>query len=147
VTDAKSVLLIDGYGKDRQYYAHRLKVSSPDCVMFEAPTGQAGLDLYNSQSIDCVILELALEDMSELEVLRKLVPIPRHPEMPVVVLTVSSNQTILEVAKMIGAFATVVKSTTAGDDLDKVVHKAMATIPRDGKKDVAATLPFLNPST
>ena len=140
MSDAKSVLLIDGHGKDRQYYAHRLRVSSPDYVIFEAPTGQAGLDLCNSQSIDCVILEIGLEDMSGFEVLTKLVPIARQPHIPVVVLTGFSNHALLEVAKMKGAFATLVKSTAAGDDLNRVVHKAMATIPRDRKK--AAALPI-----
>jgi hypothetical protein len=43
--DAKSILLIDGNDKDRQYYAHRLRVGFPDNVVFEALTGHAGVDL------------------------------------------------------------------------------------------------------
>jgi len=100
--------------------------------------------LYNSQSIDCVILELALEDMSGFEVLIKLVPIARQPQISVVVLTVVTTPGFLEVAKMNGAFATLHKDITSGDDLDKVVLKAMTTIPRDGKKDVAAMPSTLN---
>jgi len=135
---SKSILFIDGHGKDRQYYAHRLKVSSPDCEIFEASTGQAGLDLYKSRSIDCVILELGLPDMSGFEVLTKLVPIARRPEVPVIVLTKFDNQALLEVAAKNGALVTLQKSTTSGDDLDRVVLKAIATIQREGKKDVAA---------
>ena len=60
MSDAKSILLIDDNDNDRQYYTHRLKVSS---------------------------------------------------------------------------FAALYKSPTSGDDLDMVVHKALATIPRDHKKD------------
>lgn len=136
MADAKTILFIDGHDNDRQYYSHRFKVCPSDYVTFEAPTGQAGLDLYHSHSIDCVILELKLPDMSGFEVLAKLIPIPLQPQIPVVILTVFTNQALLEVARRNGAFATLQKGTTAGDDLDQVVHKAMATIPRDHKKDV-----------
>lgn len=139
MSDATAILLIDGHHTDRQYYAHRLQVSSPDYVIFEALTGQAGLALYQSQFIDCVILELGLPDMSGFEVLTKLVPIARCPEVPVIVLTRFSNQALLHVATMNGAFCTLQKSTTSGDHLDRVVSKALATIPRDRKKDRVAT--------
>jgi DNA-binding NarL/FixJ family response regulator len=138
MSNAKLILLIDDHDKDRQYYAHRLKVSSPDRVIFEAPTGQAGLDLFKAYPIDCVILELALPDISGFVVLAKLIPIARRPQIPVVVLTEFSNQGLLEVAVTNGAFVSLPKITTCGDALDQVVHKAIATIPRDGKKDVAA---------
>jgi DNA-binding NarL/FixJ family response regulator len=131
MSDAKSILLIDDNHKDRQYYAQQLKLNSPDYVIFEALTGQAGLDLCHSQSIDCVILELGLPDMSGFEVLTNLIPIPRQPKIPVVVLTGFFNQSLLKVAKMEGAFATLQKGTTSGDDLGKVVHEAIATIPVD----------------
>jgi len=131
---SKSILFIDGHDKDRQYDAHRLKVSSPDYGFFEASTGRAGLDLYNSRSIDCVILELELPDMSGFEVLTKLVPIARRPELPVIVLTKFNNQALLEVAAKSGALVTLQKSTTSGDDLDRIVLKAIATVQRDGKK-------------
>ena len=107
-------------------------------MIFEAPTGQAGLDLYNSQSIHCVILELGLPDMSGFEVLTKLVPIARRPEVPVIVLTKFDNQALHEVAAKNGALVTLQKSITSGEDLDRVVLKAIATIQRDAIKDVAA---------
>jgi DNA-binding NarL/FixJ family response regulator len=132
MSNAKLILLIDDHDKDRQYYAHRLKVSSPDRVIFEAPTGQAGLDLFKAYPIDCVILELALPDISGFVVLAKLIPIARRPQIPVVVLTEFSNQGLLEVAVTNGAFVSLPKITTYGDALDQVVHKAIATIPRDG---------------
>lgn len=137
MSDAKSVLLIDGNDKDRQYYAHRLK-NSPDYTIFEAATAKAGLDLCESVSIDCVILDLSLPDVSGFEVLIELVPIAQHPQMPVVVLTSFNNQALLEVARMNGAFVALQKDITSGDDLDKVVRKAIATIPVDCKKAIAA---------
>lgn len=114
MSDAKSILLIDDNDKDRQYYTHRLKVSSPyDYVIFEAVTGQAGLDLFKAHPIDCVILELGLPDMSGFEVLIKLVPIAQRPEIPVVVLTRFSNGSLIQVACQNGAFAALYKSPTS----------------------------------
>ena len=74
MSDVNSILLIDGNDKDREYYAHRLKLSSPDFDVFQAETGQAGLDLYTRQPIDCVVLAIDLPDMSGFEVLSYLVP-------------------------------------------------------------------------
>src|SRR5690242_2672009 len=113
MSDATSILLIDGNTKDRQHYAHRLQVSSPDYVIFE----------------------LGLPDMSGFDVLAKLLPVARRPEIPVIVLTKYSNEALWHVATMNGAFCTLQKSTTSGDHLHEVVSKALATIPRDRKKD------------
>src|SRR5438093_13476699 len=104
MSDAKTILFIDGHDEDRQYYAHRLKVSSPDYIIIEAATGALGLELFRAQPIDCVILELKLPDMSGFEVLAKLVPVARLPEIPVIVLTTFGLEGLLEVAKMSGAF-------------------------------------------
>jgi hypothetical protein len=45
-SDTKAILFIDGDDQDRWYYVHRLKLAPPDYVIFEATTGQAGLDFY-----------------------------------------------------------------------------------------------------
>ena len=134
MSDATSILLIDGHHTDRQYYAHRLQVSSSDYVIVEAQTGQTGLDLYHSQPIDCVILELGLPDMSGFEVLTKLVPIARRSAIPVIVLTKFTNQALLHVATMNGAFVALQKHATAGDHLHEVVSTALATILRDPQR-------------
>lgn len=138
MSDAKSVLLIDANDKDRQYYAHGLKVSSPDYTIFEAATAQAGLDLYKAQSIDCVILELSLPDASGFDVLAELVPIARQPQIPLIVLTSFNNLALLEVAKMNGAFVTLQKEITSSEGLGKIVRKAIEIIPVEGKKTLAA---------
>jgi CheY-like chemotaxis protein len=69
MSDATTILLIDGNHKDREYCAQRLQLSSPDYDVVQATTGQSGLDLCARQPIDCVILEIDLPDMSGFEVL------------------------------------------------------------------------------
>jgi len=98
MSDTTSILLVDGNHKDREYYAHRLQISSPDCNIVQAATGHSGLDLCDRQPIDCVILELDLPDISGFEFLLKLLPSPRHPQIAVIVLTGLSSPSLLELA-------------------------------------------------
>src|SRR6476620_6715149 len=125
MSDVNSILLIDGNDKDREYYAHRLKLSSPDFHLFQAETGQAGLDLYTRQPIDCVVLAIALPDMSGFEVLSYLVPRIFHPEIAVVVLTGLANRFLLELTLKNGAQQVLYKSSASGDILDVVILKAI----------------------
>jgi DNA-binding NarL/FixJ family response regulator len=127
------ILLIDGNHKDRQYYAHRLKLASPEYEVFEAADGRSGLHLYHTCFIDCVILEINLPDMSGFEVLVNLAPLARSPEVAVIILTQLTSQALLELAIKNGAQAALHKSSTSGDILDKAVMKAISTVQRPGK--------------
>jgi DNA-binding NarL/FixJ family response regulator len=131
MSDATSILLIDANHKDRDYYAQRLRISSPDYDVVHATTGQSGLDLCARQPIDCVILEIDLPDMSGFEVLAKLVPHARHPEIAVIVLTGLYNPFLLELAIKNGAHAALHKSMTCGDILDTAILKAISTVQKE----------------
>ena len=133
---ATHVLVIDPNDVDRHYFAQRLRKSLPDCVILEAATGQAGLDLYRTQSIDCVILEITLPDMSGFEALVKLVPIADQPEIPVIVLTQLDHTGLLDLAVKNGAFKALQKIGTSGDLLSQMIVRAMAMVPRQKPKDL-----------
>ena len=66
IEDRLSVLLIDSNDIDRNYYADRLKQYSSEYVVHLAATGQDGLETYQVQRIDCVVLEVDLPDMRSL---------------------------------------------------------------------------------
>ena len=134
MSDSKSILLIDGRATDRNLYADRLKLSFPEFVIHQAATGQAGLDLHKSHSIDCVVLELALPDMSGFEVLLKLVPIGVQPDIAVIVLTHLPNEILLDLALKNGALAALYKPRTSGELLEQIVHRATSTVPKDHKR-------------
>jgi DNA-binding NarL/FixJ family response regulator len=131
MSDATSILLIDANHKDRDYYAQRLRISSPDYDVVHATTGQSGLDLCARQPIDCVILEIDLPDMSGFEVLAKLVPRVHHPEIAVIVLSGIPNQFLLELALKNGAQAAFMKNMTSGDILDTAILKAISTVQKE----------------
>lgn len=133
-----TILLIDGNHQDRDYYVERLRRSSPDQVVVQATSGRMGLAICKSQPIDCVILELDLPDMSGFEVLLKLIPIVRHPEISVIVLTRLSNPHLLEAAIANGAQAAFCKTMACGDILDKAIAKAVGSI----QKEKQGTVPL-----
>lgn len=123
-----TVLIIDGDDQQRHHYVRHLKHSSKHYIVLEAKDGQSGLELYQEHPIDCVVLELALPDMSGFEILAKLVPLARHPEIAVVVLTRLPAQFLEELALNNGAAAYLVKNRTAVTVLKYVVLKAIAGI-------------------
>ena len=80
---ATSVLLIDGNDTDRAYFAAQLRDRSPDYQILEATDGEAGLALYRSRRIDCVVVALELPDQSGYKVLVNLVPVASRPNVAV----------------------------------------------------------------
>ena len=136
--DRITVLLIDSSDIDRNYYGDRLKIYSSDYVIFHAASGQAGISVCETVSIDCVVLEIDLADMSGFEVLVQLVP-TRPPKVPIIVLTHLTNPFLLEMAVKNGAMVALCKNTTSGDILDKTILRAVSTVTRDHKKETPRT--------
>lgn len=77
--DRLAVLLIDSKDIDRNYYADRLKLCSSDYVIFHAASGKAGISVCETVSIDSVVLEIDLADMSGFEVSYNLFQHLRRP--------------------------------------------------------------------
>lgn len=123
-----TILIIDGNDSDRQYYAQRLRTCSSDYHVLEAADGRTGLEVCRSRSLDCVILELDLPDMSGFQVLLELVPSACRPAIAVIVLTLLRNPDLLDLAKKNGAQAAFHKAHCADDILDKTILKAISTV-------------------
>ena len=145
MSGALTILLIDGNHQDRDHYVEQLRKSSSDYVVVQATTGRMGLAICKSQPIDCVILELDLPDMSGFEVLLRLVPIVRHPEIAVIVLTRISNPYLIEAAITNGAQAAFYKAMTFGHILDNAILKAVATIQKEPIAGVKLTAESASP--
>ena len=120
-TVAKSILLIDGSTIDRRHYSSVVRAAVPGCYIVQAGSGVDGLKLYPSHCIDCVILELALPDMHESDVLHQLANSLDVPRIPLIVLTRLCYPTIGQFGKESGATATFVKKRTS----DKVLQDAV----------------------
>lgn len=141
------ILFIDGNANDRAIYAGGLRRCSSDYQIIEAADGQSGLDLYRrSQRIDCVVLELALQNRSGLTLLADFIPIPRKREVAVIVLTQHRYQGLLEIAKQKGAYACFLKDDTSSEDLDRAIRQAVAVVGRVPKVD-RYRVPIVNHET
>ena len=134
MSNAPVILLIDDNQEDREFYTQRLGIFCPDINIVHAATGQQGLSYCERQLVDCVVLEIALPDVSGLEVLGKLVPRTWHPDIAVIVLTRVANRFLWESALKNGAQAALYKPMTSWDMLEKAIVKAMATIPKQPKR-------------
>jgi DNA ligase D-like protein (predicted polymerase) len=130
-----SILFIDGNATDRRYYAQQLTACSPDYQIFEAADGPAGLALYQSQRIDCVVLELNLRAQSSFDVLVDLVPIVRRSQVAVIVLTRVSQPGLWELANRNGVFAYLYKPYTSGEDLNSAIQRAISAVGLVPKED------------
>ena len=129
MADRKKILLIEDHDIVRRYYADRLRQLLSDNVIIEATTGKTGLDLFEWQTIDCVVLDLSLPDMSGFEVLAKLIPATGQPRAPVVVLTAIDHGPLLEAAESKGATIALQKDLTSADELATHIMRAMAAMP------------------
>jgi CheY-like chemotaxis protein len=130
-----SVLFIDGSNSQRAYWTDQLRRCSPDYQIIEASDGQSGMDLFRSQRIDCVVLELGLPDQSGFQTLVELVPIASRPRIAVIVLTQLGYRSLWDLAKEQGAYACFHKHHTSGEDLNKAIQQAMAFVRQMPKED------------
>ncbi|TMQ27338.1 MAG: response regulator [Nitrospirae bacterium] len=130
-----SILLIDGNDTDRRYFAYQLKGRSPEYEILEATDGEAGLALYRSRRIDCVVVALELPDQSGFKVLVELVPIASRPNVAVIVLTNHLERGLREIARQNGAYACFMKQFMSKEDLDRAIQRAIAFVGRLPKED------------
>jgi DNA-binding NarL/FixJ family response regulator len=124
---ATTVLLIDDNDEDRKYWGEVLKKSSLNYMVLEASSGDAGLDLCRSHQIDCVVLDLDMQE-SGFHALFNLISDRKRPEIAVVILTHLPHPNLLEMAMHNGAQACLIKQTTSAEDLDNAIQTAVASV-------------------
>jgi two-component system, chemotaxis family, protein-glutamate methylesterase/glutaminase len=132
-----SILFIDPNDTERTVFVEELKRRSPDYRILEATDGKSGLALYRFfQRIDCVVLALELPDCSGFRVLVDLIPISRRPNIAVLMLTNNAQRGLHPIAIQNGAYACFVKPFTSGEDLDRAIQHAIASVGRLPKEDL-----------
>jgi DNA-binding response OmpR family regulator len=142
-----AILFIDSRDTERNYYADQLKRFSSDYVIYQTVTGKGGVAAFDARSIDCVVLEIDLLDMSGFQALPQLMNTGRTHAAPVIVLTHLTNPFILDLAVKNGAFSALCKSFTPADILDKYILRALSASGKDRKpcrqKDAVPLLPIV----
>ena len=95
--------------------------------MLKADTVKSALDVCRDQKMDCVVLDLDMDDASGFEVLLALVPDRKQRQTAVVVLTRLVNPTLYKMAVECGAQACLVKQRTSPQLLDQAIETAIAS--------------------
>ncbi|MDD1612048.1 MAG: EAL domain-containing protein [Methylococcaceae bacterium] len=105
-------MLVDDDQIDR-LACKRVLAKESDChfVIFEAETGDQGLELARAQQPDCILLDHHLPDLNGLEFLAELTKETGELPMPVIMLTVSNHAMIAVEALKLGARDYVVKDS------------------------------------
>jgi DNA-binding NarL/FixJ family response regulator len=133
-SSSATVLMIDDSPEDLDSWSKLLAASSSQYSILKAQTVRAGLDLCHSQKIDCVVLDLDMNDSSGFEVVINLIPDRKRPEIAVVILTHLKNPIIHEAALYAGVQACLLKGSTSARDLDEAIQKAIASVAPNAKQ-------------
>jgi len=127
-SSSATVLMIDDNAEDLESWSKLLSESSAQYLILKAQTVRTGLDLYKSQKVDCVVLDLDMDDSSGFEVLLHLIPDRKLPGIAVVVLTRLRNPTLHQTVLHHGAQVCLVKQCTSARDLDDAIQKAIVSV-------------------
>lgn len=82
-----------------------------------------------------MVLELSFPNSSGFTLLVDLLPLPRRPNIAVVVLTRSAHSGSWNLAKQVGAHACLFKPHTSAEDLNKAIQRAIASVGQTPKED------------
>lgn len=121
------VLFIDDDPADLAHWSRVLRDRSPLYSVSTASDGESGFHLYQSQNVDCVVLDLDLPDCSGFEVLFRLVRNRNCPSVGVVVLTHLTYHHLHEMVVHNGAHACLVKQCTSAEELDRAIQGAIVS--------------------
>lgn len=98
-----------------------------------AHTGQAALDLLETQNFDCVVLDLGLPDVSGFELLNQIKQQPQHATLPVIVYTAKDLTRPEETALRRFAETIIVKDVRSAERLLDAtalfLHRIRASLP------------------
>src|SRR5829696_8940900 len=116
------VMIVDDSGYARR--VHRKMLEAVGHIVVEASTGMGALEMYFLEKPEVVLLDLSMEDMGGLEVLRKLREMDATAR--VVVISADVQRTTGEMALAAGAYQFLGKPVKS-DDLRAVVETLART--------------------
>ena len=123
-----TVLFIDDDEEDLNLWSEGLTRCSADYSILKARTVKAGLELYEHNCIDCVLLDLDLPHESGFEVLIALLAERKQLLKPVIVLTRLYNPVLREMTLGNGACEYVIKHQSSPQALHEAIQKAIGSV-------------------
>ncbi|MBE9182624.1 PAS domain-containing protein [Oculatella sp. LEGE 06141] len=126
---SRTILIVDDSPEDRELYRRYLQ-RDPDYsyTILEASLGRQGLELWQQQQPDLVLLDYRLPDLDGLELLAQLPSSTPQSCFPVVVITGQGNEAIAVQAMKAGAQDYLVKEQITPEGLHLSIHGAIETV-------------------
>ena len=122
-----TVLLIDDNCEERGYWSALLRNAPFGFVVLEAACGDSGFQLFQSEHVDCVVLDLEMPE-SGLFTLLRLIPDPTRRHVPVVILTKFVQPALMKLMKSLGAYECLVKEYCSTEKLADTIRQAIAVV-------------------
>src|SRR5207247_1481131 len=113
------VLIVDDSVEDRQLYQRLL--GQDQWEFLEAKTGQDGLALFREHRPDCVLLDYLLPDLDGLEFLAHLSETTGARQVPVIMLTVQGNESVVAQAFKHGVEDCLTKNDLSAERLRRAI--------------------------
>jgi CheY-like chemotaxis protein len=126
-----TVLIVEDDPHDLDAYSSGLLQRYSCYRILKAETIKAGLQEFQSEKIDCVVLDLDLAESSGFEVLLELIPDRKNPQIAVIILTKLASPHIRDVALTHGAVGYLVKRQTSPEQLHEAIQKGIASVRAD----------------
>jgi len=125
----RTLLIVDDSPEDRELYRRYLQRDQDYSYSFiEAKSGKQGLEQWQQQPVDLILLDYRLPDLDGLEFLAQL-PAPMLPPcLPVIIVTGQGNETIAVQAIKAGAQDYLIKEQITPEGLQLAVNGAIATL-------------------
>lgn len=119
IKDKINVLIVDDHVMIRNGLKLMLENQNKfSPLLFEAAGGKEALQIIKSEQIDVVLLDVTMPEIDGLTVLRKLKEL--NSEIPVIMLTMHKDKTIIKQAYEFGAHSYVLKNSGL-DELTKAI--------------------------
>lgn len=122
-----TILIIDDSEEDLKHWSDLLRRSPANYTVLESSSATAGLDLFRTHAVDCVVLDLDMPE-SGFHVLLEIIPDRHRPKVAVVVLTHLPHPNLFEMAKHNGAQTCLLKQSTSAQELDEAIQQALAAV-------------------
>ncbi|MBE9224817.1 PAS domain-containing protein [Phormidium sp. LEGE 05292] len=126
---SRTILIVDDSPEDRELYRRYLqRDQNYSYTIWEASVGRQGLELWEQQQPDMVLLDYGLPDLDGLEFLAQLPSPTPEPCLPVIVLTGQGNETIAVQAMKAGAQDYLIKGQITPEKLHQAINGGIETV-------------------